>query len=145
MADDGKLLGSVQILTDELVRIINGIKYVYTPGVGEKWYYKLTNVLSHSSTGAADLIAGNYLQDATGSASTVAQSTVDPADLIKFLFVKNLGIEADATPITGSIYLSLDAQASADPQEAQGDLIEVGVDEAIAMKMKCTVANLHCN
>ena len=31
MADIGKLVGSAQILPDELVRIISGITYSYTP------------------------------------------------------------------------------------------------------------------
>tara|TARA_R100000808_G_C2149617_1_gene158061 strand:- start:3067 stop:3600 length:534 start_codon:yes stop_codon:yes gene_type:complete len=148
MADTGKLVGSAQILPDELVRIISGITYSYTPSAGDQWYYKLTNVPISSPV---DLIGGNFLQGATTSAGTDAGSSpaaVATGDIVKFLFIKNTGLEHDgSTSITGSVYLSLNGNTTGDLAEiaaADNDIIEIGPGESLALKINCTVADLHC-
>ena len=119
MADEGKLVGSAKILPDELTRIISSISYSYTPAAGDQWYYKLTNVPISSPV---DLIGGNFLQGSTTAAGTDAGSSpaaVATGDIVKFLFIKNTGKEHDGTT-------------------------EIGPGESLALKINCTVADLHC-
>ena len=93
MADIGKLIGSVQILPDELVTIITNTTYSYTPTGSEKWYYKLTNVTINDE----DLIksGSTFLQGGTtaaGDDTAVAEKTIDgAADKIRWLFIKHTG------------------------------------------------------
>ena len=150
MADEGKLVSSAQILPDELVRIISGTTYAYTPSAGDAWYYRLTNV---PITSPVDLIkiGDSYLQGSTTAAGTDAASSapvVATGDVVKFLFIKNTGYEHDGTTsITGSVYLSLNANTTGDLAEiavGDNDIIEIGPGESLALKINCIVDDLHC-
>ena len=148
MSDIGKLVGSAQILPDELVRIISGTTYSYTPAAGDYWYYKLTNVPIASPV---DLIGGTFLQGSSTSAGTDAGSSpaaVATGDVVKVLVIQNTGKEDDgSTAITASVYLSLNGSTTGDLAEiavADNDIIEIGPGESLALKINCTVADLHC-
>ena len=143
MADIGKLLGSAQILPDELVRIISGTTYAYTPVAGDAWYYKLTNV----QVTIQDLIGGTFLQGVTTGAGTDAGSSpaaITTSDLVKFLFIKNTGFQGNGTSASlSSVYLSLDGSSTNNLGANVADCIEIGPNESLALKLNCTVGNLH--
>tara|TARA_R100001530_G_scaffold121056_1_gene88417 strand:+ start:241 stop:783 length:543 start_codon:yes stop_codon:yes gene_type:complete len=144
----GKIVGSAQILPDDIATVITGISYSYTPVADEKWYYKLTDV---AIAAPVDLIAGNFLQDygdAGARTSTAAPAAITTSDIVKFLFIKNMAVEADGTTgIAASVYLSLNGSTTGDLAEiaaADNDIIEIGQNETLALKLNCTVADLHC-
>ena len=146
MADDGKLIGSAQILPAELVTIITNTTYSYTPLANEKWYYKLTNVTVNDE----DLIksGSSYLQgatDAAGDDTAVAEKTIDgAADKIKWLFIKHTGFSDDGTTTNNdSIYLSLDASTSSPISTTDADCIEIGTGESIALKLNVITNSVH--
>ena len=146
MADTGKLVGTAQILPDELVRIISGITYSYTPAAGDQWYYKLTNVTVNDE----DLIksGSSYLQGATtaaGDDTAVAEATIDGAvDKIRWLFIKHTGFRDDGTTTNNdSVYLSLDASTSSPISTTDGDCIEIGSGESIALKLNVITNSVH--
>lgn len=142
MADIGKFIGSAQLLPDEVVTIINNTTYSYTPttaNADDKWYYKITDV----AVTPADLISGQFLQGEATAKGTLG--TIDSAnDDVKFLFIKNLAVQANgSTASTSSVYINLDANATDNMGVNLTDCIEIGPNESLALKINCPVANIH--
>tara|TARA_Y100000593_G_scaffold91576_1_gene180795 strand:+ start:4241 stop:4768 length:528 start_codon:yes stop_codon:yes gene_type:complete len=146
MADQGKLIGTAQILPDELVTIISNTTYSYTPGSGDKWYYKLTDV----TTSDEDLIksGGPFLQGqgtSAGRDTSEAFLTIDGAnDKIKWLFIKHTGFRDDGTTANNdSVYISLDASTSNPISTNDADCIEIGSGESLALKLNVITNSVH--
>ena len=141
MADIGKIIGSAQILPAEIVSIITNTTYSYTPtnaNADDKWYYKITDV----AVSIADLISGTFVQGF--SAAKATGGTIATGDKVKFLFVKNLAVQADGTSASvSSVYLSLDGSSTNNMGANVADCIEIGPNESLALKLNCTVGNLH--
>ena len=91
----------------------------------------------------ADLISGPFVQgydDASGTLGTIDAA----ADKVKFLFIKNLGVQANgATVSASSVYFNLDGDTTNNMGAAVADCIEVGPGESLALKLNCLVGTLH--
>ena len=148
MADDGKFLGSAQILPDEIAKVVSSCSYNYTPvstNAGDKWYYRITDV----TTGATDLIKNGdaYLQGqgASGAGTDAAgtQPTIDgSADKVKWLFIQHTGLREDgSTSNDDPVHLSLDAGAS--EISADTDAITLASGDTLVLKLNCVTNDLH--
>ena len=148
MADDGKYLGSAQILPDEIASVISSCSYNYTPAAtnaGDKWYYRITDV----TTGSTDLIKSGdqYLQGqgAAGAGTDAAgtQLTIDgAADKVKWLFIQHTSLRDDgSTSNTDPVHISLDAGAS--ELSAATDAITLASGDTLALKLNCVTNDLH--
>ena len=142
MADAGTITSSVSILPDEISKAFSGEVYSYTPTAAtEGWYYKLTNV----TTTSTDLIAGSYLQAGTTAAGRDTGSSpnaVHTDDTVKFLFVKNMGVDTNSTTDrTESVYICFDAGTAA---YDLADAIEISTGQSVGLVLNnTTVANIH--
>lgn len=94
----------------------------------DKWFYTTSKDVTGTSS---DLISGDFTE--TGTIST--------SDHVKFLFIKNSGTTDGSTTTTAKVYVCFDAGNAA----SEGDVIELGADEAINLKFKdgLDVANVH--
>ena len=95
MANDASVTIKATVLPDDIAKTISGAVVVAPADTDDKWYYKLTSV---PAVGQA-LIAGSYI-DYTAVDSSTSPDTVDTADKVNFLFVKN-------TDAAESVYISL--------------------------------------
>ena len=138
MADAGTISLSATILPDEIQKTLTGLSATFTPGdANDKWFYGLINV-TNSST---DLIAGKFLQLATGTDTGSSPASISTADLVKFLFIKNTGTSIGALVSVESIVICLDGGTAA---YNLVDGIEIGAGEAWYGKLpNTTVGNLH--
>jgi len=142
MADAGIITSHVAILPDEILKELSGEVCSYTPAATtEGWYYKLTNV----TTTSTDLIAGSYLQAGTTAAGRDTGSspnTVNTADTVKFLFVKNMGVDTDGTTgRTESVYICFDNGTAA---HGLADAIEISTGQSMGLVLNSTtVAHIH--
>jgi len=128
MADDATVVSQVTVLPDEIAQTISTTTTVSPADANDKWYYKLTNVTNTSG----NLILGENYIDYTPSASV--SNTVDAADLVKFLYVKNIDSTKD-------IYIALDGGTVT---TSLGDAIKVGAGQALSIQIpNTTVDNLH--
>ena len=148
MADDGKFLSSVQILPDEIVKVISGCSCNYTPtatGAGDKWYYRITDV----TTGATDLIKNGdaYLQRqgnaGAGTDAAGTQTTIDgSADKVKWLFIQHTSLRDDGTTTNNDdVYITLDANTG--DTTAATDAIILGTGDTLVLKLNCVTNDLH--
>ena len=146
MADDGKFLGSAQMLPDEIVRVVSGCTNNYTPtNAGDKWYYRITDI----TTGATDLIKSGdaYLQghgdSGAGTDAAGTQPTIDGAnDVVKWLFIQHLSLRDDgSTSNTDPVHISLNGQAS--ELSADTDAITLASGDTLVLKLNCITNNLH--
>ena len=146
MADDGKFLGSAQMLPDEIVRVVSGCTNNYTPtSAGDKWYYRITDI----TTGATDLIKSGdaYLQghgdSGAGTDAAGTQPTIDGAnDVVKWLFIQHLSLRDDgSTSNTDPVHISLNGQAS--ELSADTDAITLASGDTLVLKLNCITNNLH--
>ena len=94
----------------------------------DKWFYTTSKDATASS---ADLISGDFTEG----------GTVATSDHVKFLFIKNSGTTDGSTATSAKIYVCLDAGDAA----SQGDVVEIGANEAIVLKFKdgLDVADIH--
>ena len=148
MADIGKIVGSAQILPDEIVSIVANCSYNYTPvatNAGDLWYYRVTDV----TTGATDLIKNGdqFLQGygAAGAGTDAAgtQLTIDgSADKVKWLFIPHTGLRDDgSTANSDPVHISLDAGAS--ELSADTDAITLANGDTLVLKLNCVTNDLH--
>lgn len=84
MANDASVTIKATVLPDDIAKTISGAVVVAPVDANDKWYYKLTSVPAASQA----LIAGSYI-DYTAVDSSASPDTVDTADKVNFLFVKN--------------------------------------------------------
>ena len=146
MADEGKQLSSVQILPDEIAKVIGSCSYNYTPaatGAGDKWYYRITDV----TTSAQDLIKSGdaFLQgqgnnsgvDAGGTALTINGA----ADKVKWLFIQHTGTRETGVTNNDDVHISLDAGAS--ELSADTDAITLASGDTLVLKLNCVTNDLH--
>ena len=127
MADAASITMSITILPDEIAKTLTAITSGYTPaGDGtEKWYYKITEV-SNTST---DLISGAYIsEEAVGT----AHDTISTSDVVKFLYIKNVG--------SNSVYVVLDGGTVS---SSSTDAIVIPNAKAWFGLVQCTVADLN--
>ena len=128
MADDATVVSQVTVLPDEIAQTISTTTTVSPADANDKWYYKLTSVTNTSG----NLILGENFIDYTASSSV--SNTVDAADLVKFLYVKN-------NDSTNDVYLNLDGDTVT---TSLGDAIKIGAGQALSIQIpNCTVENLH--
>jgi len=148
MADDAKWLGSVQILPDEIAKVIANCSNNYTPtstNAGDKWYFRITDV----TTSATDLIKNGdaYLQgqgDAgAGTDAAGTQPTIDGAnDKVKWLFIQHTSLRDDgSTTNADPVHISLDAGAS--ELSAATDAITLASGDTLVLKLNCVTNDLH--
>ena len=148
MSDTGKQLSSIQILPDEITKVIGSCSYNYTPtatGSGDKWYYRITDV----TVGATDLIKSGdaFLQgqgDAgAGTDAAGSQPTIDGAnDKVKWLFIQHTSLRDDgSTSNTDPVHISLDAGAS--ELSAATDAITLASGDTLVLKLNCVTNDLH--
>jgi len=129
MADDATVVMQATVLPDEIAKSISTTTTVTPADADDKWYYKLTVVPNTSQ----NLIAGSYT-DYTAVDSATAPATVDAADLVKFLFVKN-------NDPAESIYIVLDGDTVT---SSIGDGILVGPNQSLAIQVpNATVADIN--
>lgn len=129
MADDATVIMQATVLPDEIAKSISATTTVAPADANDKWYYKLTTVPNTSQ----NLIAGSYT-DYTAVDSATAPNTVDAADLVKFLFVKN-------NDPAESIYIVLDGDVVT---SSIGDGILVGPNQSLAIQVpNATVDDIH--
>ena len=126
MADAASVTMSLTILPDEISKTLTSITSGYTPAdANDKWYYKITEV-SNTST---DLISGAYIsEEAVGA----AHDTVSTSDVVKFLYIKNVG--------SNSVYVALDGGTVS---SSTTDAIVIPNAKAWFGLVQCTVADLH--
>ena len=101
MADAATISVTATMLPDEIAKTITGSMTVTPADANHKWYYKLTSV-TNSST---DLIGG-YFSNYTALADATAPQTVNVADTVAFLFIKN-------TDASNSVYINIAAGTAA--------------------------------
>ena len=138
MADAATITLSATILPDEIQKTLTGLSATFTPAnANDKWIYGHINVTNSS----ADLIAGKFLQLATGTDTGSSPADITTSDLVKFLFIKNTATTDGSTASTESIVICFDGGAAA---YNLVDGIEIGAGEAWYGKLpNTTVGNLH--
>ena len=138
MADAGTISLSATILPDEIQKTLTGLSATFTPAdVNDKWFYGLIIVTNSS----ADLIAGKFLQLATGTDTGSSPADITTSDLVKFLFIKNTGTTDGSTASNESIMICFDGGAAA---YNLVDGLEIGSGESWYGKLpNTTVGNLH--
>ena len=147
MADSASMVINGSYLPDEIQKKFIGETYKYTPANDtEGWYYKLTNV---TTTASIDLIDDGHSYVTFGNGTGTAQGRdtgtdmpqTHADDVVKFLFIKHLGIrETGATNTSDSIYLCTDGGTAANDLSTA---IEILPTETWFVKLNCTIANLH--
>ena len=116
---------SFKVLPDEIRKRFNGTLNYTGADVTEKWYYKITEV-SNTST---DLISGAYIsEEAVGT----AHDTISTSDVVKFLYIKNVG--------SNSVYVVLDGGTVS---SSSTDAIVIPNAKAWFGLVQCTVADLN--
>jgi len=129
MADAASVSLQATVLPDEIQKTFSSTLTVTPKDGNDKWYYKLTVVPNTSQ----NLIAGSYT-DYTAVDSATAPDTVDAADLVKLLFVKN-------NDSAESIYIVLDGDTVT---SSIGDGILVGPNQSLAIQVpNATVADIN--
>ena len=138
MADDATIKVTATILPDEIQKVLSQVTVTVTPqNSSEKWYYGLRNVTNSS----ADLIAGNFLQLSTGTATGSSPAAVHTDDKVRFVFIKNTGTTDGSTSTTEAINICFDGGTAA---YNLADGLEIGPGEVWFGKLpNTTVANLH--
>ena len=147
MADDATMNISGSFLPLEIQKKFTGETYAYQPANDtEGWYYKLTNVTTSASI---DLIDDGHSYVTFGNGSGTAQGRdtgtdmpqTHANDVVKFLFIKHLGIrETGVTNTSDSLYLCTDGGTAANNLTTA---IEILPGETWFAKLNCTIANLH--
>ena len=146
MSDTGKQLSSIQILPDEITKVIGSCSYNYTPtatGSGDKWYYRITDV----TVGATDLIKSGdaYLQGTGNAAGTDADGTVTTingtTDKVKWLFIQHTGTRETGAVNNDPVHISLDGGAS--ELSAATDAITLASGDTLVLKLNCVTNDLH--
>lgn len=130
MADAAKCTMEVTVLPDEIAKTFSATTTVTPEDVNDKWYYKLSSVDNTSS----DLMAGSFT-DYTSVDSSTAPLAVDVADLVKFLYIKNVDTNS------GSIYVTVDGTAAT---SSVAGAIVIGPNESFAARLpNSTVADIN--
>tara|TARA_R100000234_G_scaffold119231_2_gene101591 strand:+ start:32 stop:541 length:510 start_codon:yes stop_codon:yes gene_type:complete len=148
MADDAKWLGSVQILPDEITKIISNCNNNYAPSstnAGDKWYYRITDITVDDE----DLIKNGdaFLQgqgnSGAGTDTGGTQATIDgSADKVKWLFIQHTGLRDDgSTSNTDDVYITLDGNTG-DTTTAT-DAIILSNGDTLVLKLNCVTNDLH--
>ena len=129
MANDATITFNARVLPDDIAITLKGTMTVTPDDANDKWYYKKTSV----TTTSADLIAGQYL-DYDAVDQDTAPSAVDVADLVKFIFIKNLS-EDDG------LVISIDAGTAA---FNLADGIFIGPEQSWCARLpNTTVGDVH--
>jgi len=119
---------AVDVIHHDIKSTLGGKLEYAKADANDKWFYTTSKDVTGTS---ADLISGDFTE--TGTVST--------SDHVKFLFIKNSGTTDGSTTTTAKVYVCFDAGDAA----SEGDVIELGADEAINLKFKdgLDVANVH--
>lgn len=99
MANEATINVQATVLPDEIAKMMTGSTTIAPADADDKWYYKKTSVANSSQ----DLIAGDFIEYTSVDSATGA-TAVDAADLVNFLFIKNLDD-------TNDVYIVLDGSA----------------------------------
>ena len=148
MADDGKFLGSAQVLPDEIVKVLSSCSYNYTPlstNAGDKWYYRVTDVTVDDE----DLIKhGDAFLQGQGNAGAGTDSggsvlTIDGAnDKVRWLFIQHTSLRDDgATLNSDSVMITLDGNTG--DTTAATDAITLASGDTLVLKLNCITNDLN--
>jgi hypothetical protein len=128
MADDAIVVMQATVLPDEIAKVISNTTTVAPADANDKWYYKLTSV---TNTSGNLLLLENFI-DYTASSSVT--STLDAADLVRFIYIEN-------TDSTNDVYIALNGETVT---TSLGQAIKIGAGQSVALQTpNCTVENLH--
>lgn len=128
MADDAIVVMQATVLPDEIAKVISTTTTVTPADANDKWYYKLTSV---TNTSGNLLLLENFI-DYTASSSVT--STLDAADLVRFIYIEN-------TDSTNDVYIALNGETVT---TSLGQAIKIGAGQSVALQTpNCTVENLH--
>jgi len=138
MADAASIAVTATILPDEIAKTLDAATITVTPsGASEKWFYGLVNVTNTS----ADLIAGDFLSAAAGTATGSSTAAITTSDKVRFLLIKNTATTDGSSATDEAINICFDGGTAA---YNLVDGLEIGPNEVWWGKMpNTTVGNLH--
>jgi hypothetical protein len=148
MADIGKIVGSAQILPDEIVSIVANCSYNYTPtstNAGDLWYYRVTDVTidDEDLIKSGDQFLQGYGTAGAGIDAGGTQLTINGAtDKVKWLFIQHTGVRDDgSTPNSDPVYITLDANTG--DTTLATDAIILANGDTLVLKLNCVTNDLH--